>query len=45
MDHVNGLKNELLIQQDLQMIVARTFSIKTQAISIKTHLDGIEVGL
>ena len=27
------------------MIVARMFSIKTQAISIKSHLDGIEVGL
>ena len=45
MDHIKGLENELLIQQDLQMIVARIFSIKTQAISIKTHLDGIEVGL
>ena len=45
MDHIKGLENELVIEKDLQMIVARMFSIKTQAISIKSHLDGIEVGL
>ena len=45
MDHISWLENQLLIQQDLQMIVERIFLIKTQAISIKTHLVGIEVGL
>ena len=45
MDHIKGLENELLVQQDLQMIVARIFSIKAQAISIKNHLYSIEVGL
>ena len=45
MDHTEGLENELLIQQNLQMIVARIFSIKTQAILIESHLDSIELGL
>ena len=42
---LRGSKMGLLFQQDRQMIVARIFSIRTQAISIKTHLDVIEVGL
>ena len=45
MDHIKELENELLVQQDLQMIVARIFSTKTQAIPIKTHLDWMEMGL
>lgn len=44
-DHISKLEEELVITQDLQMIVARIFSIKTQALSIKNHLDGIEIGL
>ena len=38
MQHINKLEEELVITQDLQMIVARIFSIKTQAISIQNHL-------
>ena len=34
MQHINKLEEELVITQDLQMIVARIFSIKTQAISV-----------
>ena len=34
MQHINKLEEELIITQDLQMIVARIFSIKTQRISI-----------
>ena len=44
MQHIDKLEEEILISQDLQMIVARIFSIKTQALSIQTHLEGIEVG-
>ena len=45
MQHIDKLEEEILISQDLQMIVARIFSIKTQALSIQSHLEGIEVGL
>ena len=45
MQHINKLEEELVITQDLQMIVARIFSIKTQAISVQNHLEGIEIGL
>ena len=45
MQHIEKLEEEILISQDLQMIVARIFSIKTQALSIQSHLEGIEVGL
>ena len=40
MQHINKLEEELVITQDLQMIVARIFSIKTQAISIQNHYLG-----
>ena len=43
--HINKLEDELIIAQDLQMVVARIFSIKTQGISIQNHLNGIEIGL
>ena len=45
MQHIDKLEEEILISQDLQMIVARIFSIKTQVLSIQSHLEGIEVGL
>ena len=43
--HINKLEDELILAQDLQMVVARIFSIKTQGISIQNHLNGIEIGL
>ena len=45
MQHINKLEEELVVTQDLQMIVARIFSIKTQAISVQNYLEGIEIGL
>ena len=43
--HIDKLEKELIITQDLQMIVARIFSVKTQATSIQNHLENIEIGL
>ena len=43
-DHIKGTENNLLIENDLQIIISRNFSIKTQVISIKSHYDRIEWG-
>ena len=45
MKHIRLLQKELYVLNDVQMTLARIFSIKTQAIDIRSHLDNVENGL
>ena len=45
MMHVKELEKELFILNDFQLTTARILSIKTQALSIKNHVETIENGL
>ena len=45
MSHITLLQKDLYVMNDIQMTLARIFSIKTQAMEIKNHIESVEIGL